>query len=128
MTKGYPVVFEVSIPFCYDHSMNNEQKIAEIARVLSDPLRLRILDLLKEGRLEECEAPPYSWIPGAICPADLQRMLGDISGSKLSYHLRELREAGLIQEYREGKRIYYAPVKEALYEFLGFVADRYLKD
>ena len=116
----------MSIPFWYDDHMNGENEIAEVARVLSDPIRLRILDLLKEGRDSGCEAPPYSSLPKAICPADLQRKLEDVSGSKLSYHLRELRQTGLIQEYREGKRIYYAPVIDKMNEFLKMVNSRYL--
>ncbi|UUZ97767.1 helix-turn-helix domain-containing protein [Paenibacillus sp. P25] len=43
----------------------------------------------------------------AVCPEDLMFRLGEISPSKLSYHLKELKEGGFIQECREGKRIFY---------------------
>ncbi len=81
--------------------------LANAAKVLSDPIRLKIMMLLKEGRREIYQAPICSNFANAICPEDLKLGLGDISSSKLSYHLKELKEEGFIQECREGKRIYY---------------------
>lgn len=84
-----------------------EFELAQAAKALSDPIRLRVLQLLKEGRQEGDVSPSCSAFPTAVCPADLQLRLGDISLSKLSYHLKELKEEGFIRECREGKRIYY---------------------
>ena len=86
---------------------NNEFTVAQAAKVLSDPIRLKILMLLKEGRQAIYQAPVCSAYAHAICPEDLKLGLGEISSSKLSYHLKELKDAGFIQECREGKRIYY---------------------
>lgn len=86
---------------------NHDLELAQAAKVLSDPIRLRILAKLKEGRQDGDEAPVCEAVPAAVCPADLQSRIGDISPSKLSYHLKELKEEGFIQEQREGKRIYY---------------------
>lgn len=86
---------------------NEENELAHAAKVLSDPIRIRILTMLKEGRRETDDAPACAAVPGAVCPADLQTRMGDITPSKLSYHLKELKEEGFIQECREGKRIYY---------------------
>ncbi|TDF93040.1 ArsR/SmtB family transcription factor [Paenibacillus piri] len=86
---------------------NVEFAVAQAAKVLSDPIRLKILMLLKEGRQEVYQAPVCSAFAHAICPEDLKLGLGDISSSKLSYHLKELKDEGFIQECREGKRIYY---------------------
>ncbi|PYI56926.1 hypothetical protein DLM86_00290 [Paenibacillus flagellatus] len=85
----------------------DEFSVAQAAKVLSDPIRLHILRLLKEGRREFYQSPVCSANAHAICPEDLKLGLGDISSSKLSYHLKELKDAGFIQECREGKRIYY---------------------
>ncbi|WP_079914772.1 helix-turn-helix transcriptional regulator [Paenibacillus sp. 32352] len=85
----------------------DELAVAQAAKVLSDPIRLKILILLKEGRQEIYQAPVCSAYAHAICPEDLKLGLGDISSSKLSYHLKELKDEGFIQECREGKRIYY---------------------
>jgi len=85
----------------------DELSVAQAAKVLSDPIRLKILTLLKEGRQDTYRSPVCSAFANAICPEDLKFGLGDVSSSKLSYHLKELKEIGFIQECREGKRIYY---------------------
>ncbi len=84
-----------------------EDEIVKLTRVLSDQVRVRILLILRAGRIETYSAPPCTDYPMAICPTDLQLELGKISSSKLSYHLKLLKEEGFIQEHREGKRIYY---------------------
>jgi len=59
---------------------------------LSDPIRLRILD-----ELVACEQ----------CVCDLQNAI-DIAPNLLSYHLRVLREAGLVTATRRGRWVDYA--------------------
>ncbi|MBB6671564.1 ArsR/SmtB family transcription factor [Cohnella nanjingensis] len=104
---------------------NDERAFAQAAKVLSDPIRLQILSLLKEGRMEEDLAPVCSVMPGAVCPEDLRQRLEDISSSKLSYHLKELKEQGFIQECREGKRIYYNLLPERFERFVQALRDYY---
>ena len=58
---------------------------------LSDPLRVRVLDLLRQQELCVCELCEY---------------LG-IAQSKLSFHLKTLREAQLVSSRHEGKWVYY---------------------
>ena len=62
-----------------------------VFKVLSDRQRREILVLLKNGRLNAGE---------------LSEKLG-ISPAALSYHLKLLKEAGLILEYRQKNYIYY---------------------
>lgn len=79
------------------------QSLARKARLfhaLSDETRLRVLDLLKEG--ERC-----------VC--DLSLTLG-AQQSRLSFHLRTLKEAGLVSDRREGRWIYYAVRSDTLDE------------
>jgi ArsR family transcriptional regulator len=59
---------------------------------LSDPLRLQVLDLLREHEL---------------CVCDLCEALS-VSQSKLSFHLKALKEAQLVQARQEGRWIYYS--------------------
>jgi ArsR family transcriptional regulator len=66
-------------------------KIEAGFHALSDPLRLRIIDLLKSQEL---------------CVCDLCATL-EVSQSKLSFHLKTLKEAQLIQARQEGRWIYY---------------------
>ncbi|WP_107667316.1 helix-turn-helix transcriptional regulator [Cyanothece sp. BG0011] len=60
-------------------------------RALSDPIRLQVLELLKRQEL---------------CVCDLCEQL-DISQSKLSFHLKNLKEAQLVRSRQEGRWIYY---------------------
>ena len=67
---------------------------------LSDSTRLSIIEMLRDG--ERC-----------VC--ELQDEL-DAAQSRLSFHLRVLREAGLVTDRREGRWSYYSIVPEALGE------------
>lgn len=69
---------------------------AQVFAALSDPIRLRILDHLSLG---------------SSCVCDLQETVG-VAANLLSYHLRVLREAGLVETSRRGRWIDYdlAPV------------------
>lgn len=67
---------------------------------LSDETRLQILDLLRRG---EC------------CVCELTDKL-DAAQSRLSFHLRTLKDAGLVTDRREGRWIHYALRHEALEE------------
>ena len=67
---------------------------------LSDVTRLSIIEMLRDG--ERC-----------VC--ELQDEL-DAAQSRLSFHLRVLREAGLVTDRREGRWSYYSIVPDALAE------------
>ena len=67
---------------------------------LSDPIRLSILEMLRGG--ERC-----------VC--DLQDDL-DAAQSKLSFHLKVLKDAGLVEDRREGRWSYYTIVPDGLAE------------
>ncbi|HEY9747228.1 MAG TPA: metalloregulator ArsR/SmtB family transcription factor [Allocoleopsis sp.] len=59
---------------------------------LSDPIRLQVLELLRSQEL---------------CVCDLCEAL-EISQSKLSFHLKALKEAQLVRTKQEGRWIYYS--------------------
>lgn len=67
---------------------------------LSDPTRFEIMERLKEG--EQC-----------VC--DLTDAL-KTGQSRLSFHLKVLKDAGLIMDRPEGRWIYYSLHEEALEE------------
>lgn len=69
-------------------------------QALSDPTRLAILQRLRRG--ERC-----------VC--DLTDAL-DAAQSRLSFHLRVLRDAGLVTDRREGRWVHYSINTEALDE------------
>ncbi|MBH8563682.1 winged helix-turn-helix transcriptional regulator [Nostoc sp. CENA67] len=66
--------------------------IAAGFHALSEPLRLQVLELLREQEL---------------CVCDLCETLG-VNQSKLSFHLKTLKEAGLVRSRQEGRWIYYS--------------------
>lgn len=65
---------------------------------LSDPTRIEVVDLLRGG--ERC-----------VC--ELMDAL-DAAQSRLSFHLKVLREAGLVTDRREGRWVYYTLNTETL--------------
>ncbi len=71
---------------------------------LSDETRLEIVRLLSHG--ERC-----------VC--ELQAVLG-AAQSRLSFHLRTLKDAGLVTDRREGRWVYYAVNREALDQITAF--------
>ena len=58
---------------------------------LSDPLRIQVIELLRSQEL---------------CVCDLCEHLG-ANQSKLSFHLKALKEAGLVRSRQEGRWVYY---------------------
>ena len=75
-------------------------RAARLFHALSDETRLGILAMLGDG--ERC-----------VC--DLQADL-DAAQSRLSFHLKVLKEAGLVTDRKEGRWSYYALVPDALGE------------
>jgi ArsR family transcriptional regulator, arsenate/arsenite/antimonite-responsive transcriptional repressor len=69
-----------------------EKQVSTGFHALSDPLRLQILELLQQQEL---------------CVCDLCDRLS-VPQSKLSFHLKTLKEAGLVRSRQEGRWIYYS--------------------
>jgi ArsR family transcriptional regulator, arsenate/arsenite/antimonite-responsive transcriptional repressor len=59
---------------------------------LSDPIRISVIELLRQRELCVCD----------LCDAL------EISQSKLSFHLKTLKEASLVNARQEGRWIYYS--------------------
>ncbi len=73
---------------------------AELFHALSDKARLQIVDILLDG--EHC-----------VC--DLMSHI-DTGQSRLSYHLKVLKDAGLVSDRREGRWSYYTLQRDAFVE------------
>ena len=89
----------------------NPDGAADMARafkVLGDPVRLRVLSLIASRK------------GGEVCVCEITDAF-DLTGPTISYHLRLLREAGLVDCQRRGTWVYYwiVPVRlAALSQFL----------
>ena len=81
-------------------SLSDLDRAVALFHALSDTTRLGILEMLRGG--ERC-----------VC--ELQDEL-DAAQSRLSFHLRVLKEAGLVTDRRDGRWSYYSIVPEALAE------------
>jgi len=82
------------------------ERVAELFHALADPTRLGIIEQLRGG--EQC-----------VC--DLTDML-DTGQSRLSFHLKTLKDAGLLRDRRQGRWIYYALDPDAIAEIESAVA------
>ena len=71
---------------------------------LSDETRLQIVEMLSHG--ERC-----------VCA--LQNVL-DAAQSRLSFHLKVLKDAGLVTDRKEGRWMYYAVNRDALDKIAAF--------
>jgi ArsR family transcriptional regulator len=74
--------------------------IAERFRVLSEPIRLKILQALREGELTV---------------TDLTHEIG-ISQPNASKHLRILQDAGILRRDQRGNSVYYSIADESIFE------------
>jgi len=67
------------------------EKLAKIHFALSDPIRVKIIFFLKKQK-------------SCVC---LLREITNIAYSKLSYHLKILKNAGLIESHKDGNYVIY---------------------
>jgi len=74
----------------FDHGLDDGQA-RQLLKALGDPLRLQVIQALAQG--ERC-----------VC--DLTTDL-DLSQSRLSFHLKVLKDAGLLSDCQRGRWIYY---------------------
>jgi ArsR family transcriptional regulator len=82
------------------------ERVARWFHALSDETRLRIIDRLSEG--EQC-----------VC--DLTDLL-ETGQSRLSFHLKTLKDAGILKDRREGRWVYYSLNPKVVEELEQFVS------
>lgn len=74
-----------------------------VAKAVADPSRVRILKLLEGGEL---------------CVCQIATVL-DLAAATISKHLAQLRAAGLLQQRRDGKWVYYRLAEKELNPYAG---------
>jgi ArsR family transcriptional regulator, arsenate/arsenite/antimonite-responsive transcriptional repressor len=119
-----------------DRSMMSEavlekqvESIVALGRALSDPIRVRMLGMMAEAAASGrgcCDLPdlgvPAEEGDAGICVCEFEDRFG-MGQSKVSYHMRKLKDAGLVREERRGKWSFYSLDREAAGERLGEAAD-----
>jgi ArsR family transcriptional regulator len=82
-------------------------RLVAIAKALADPVRLRLVDVLRDH-------------PGKVCPCELVPLFG-ISQPTISHHLKVLKDAGILQSEKHGLFVYYYVAPGALDELANWM-------
>ena len=98
-------------------------RLVALGRALSDPIRVRMLGMMAEGR--SCCGPlPDRGVPAGadegdlgICVCEFEEHFG-MGQSKVSYHVKKLKEAGLVREQKRGRWSFYSLSGAAARELL----------
>lgn len=80
---------------CCDNSSSvstSIRKLAPLLKLVSEESRLRLLCVLDKGSHCVCELMEHV----------------NMSQSLVSHHLRDLKDAGIVQDEKKGKKVYYA--------------------
>jgi DNA-binding transcriptional ArsR family regulator len=106
MPKALPVL-DITAPVCCAPiaagvvSTADALEIALRLKALADPVRVQLMSLLLAGRAD------------GVCTCDLAPAVG-LSDATVSHHLKQLRDAGLIDGSKKGTNTYYRPVLDNL--------------
>jgi ArsR family transcriptional regulator, arsenate/arsenite/antimonite-responsive transcriptional repressor len=111
-----------------ESSEEGVDRLVALGRALSDPIRVRMLGMMAEGR--SCCDFSGSGVPAGegeegICVCEFEEHFG-MGQSKVSYHIRKLKDAGLVREERRGKWSFYSLDRGTAGELLAEAADRLL--
>jgi ArsR family transcriptional regulator len=102
-----PTAAECCAPSAGDDPSLPAEGLASVAKALSEPLRVRIVDVLRRS-----DEP--------VCQCELIALY-DISQSLLSHHMKKLVDAGLVSVERRHKWAYYSISPPALKELTAWL-------
>ena len=134
MRHEFEVIQQGTNPVPRAEEISLEDQIARLVafgQALSDPIRVRMIGLLaaaeREGRgccgLPNLGAPVDSEEENVgVCVCEFEDYFG-MGQSKVSYHLRNLKDAGLVREEKRGKWSFYSIDRGAVSELLGETAE-----
>jgi ArsR family transcriptional regulator len=96
-------------------------RIVALGRALSDPIRVKMLGMMAEGR-SCCDLPDLG-VPAedqdkGICVCEFEDYFS-MGQSKVSYHVGKLKEAGLVREEKRGRWSFYSLDRDIVRELLG---------
>ena len=110
-------------------SRERVEPIVALGRALSDPIRVRMLGMMADAAASGrgcCDLPDLG-VPAAegdvgICICEFEDRF-EMGQSKVSYHMRKLKEAGLVREERRGKWSFHSLDGEVARELLGDITE-----
>ena len=95
--------------------MDKITEFAEMFKALSDPTRLRLINLLSSQPSGDCPGEICNG-SGFLCVNALAHRLG-VTQSAVSQHLRVLRQVGLVRGERHGTFMHYSLDKNGLAKY-----------
>ncbi len=83
---------------CSSKSIESKQitSLSSLLHIVSEESRLKLLCILQKGSHCVCEMMEHV----------------DLSQSLISHHLKDLKEAGIVQDEKKGLRVYYTLTKK----------------
>ena len=84
------------------------ERVATVAKALSEPLRVQVLDVLRRST-------------DAVCQCELIALF-DVKQSLFSHHMRKLVDAGLVDVERRHRWAYYSVRLDALEELTAWLS------
>jgi ArsR family transcriptional regulator, arsenate/arsenite/antimonite-responsive transcriptional repressor len=84
------------------------ERMAAVAKALSDPTRIQLVDVLRKNA-------------GKVCVCELVPLF-DLSQPTVSHHLKVLRDAGLVGSERRGLWAYYYVNPDAMEELSAWLS------
>ena len=103
-----PVAAECCSPAVGFDPMLDADRVTTIAKAISEPVRVRILDVLRRN-------------PEPVCQCELVALF-DIKQSLLSHHMRKLVDAGVVNVERRHKWAYYSVADDAFQELIPWLS------
>jgi ArsR family transcriptional regulator len=103
-----PAAADCCAPFAGVDPALDAERVAMVAKALSEPLRVRVLDVLRRS-----DAP--------VCQCEFIALF-DIGQSLLSHHIRKLVDAGLVRVERRHKWAYYSLEPDAFEELTAWLS------
>ena len=91
-----------------DVERREAERMAAVAKALADPVRLQLVDVLRNHA-------------GEVCVCELVPLF-DLSQPTVSHHLKVLRDAGLVGSHRRGLWVYYYVEATALTDLADWLA------
>ncbi len=96
-------------PVAYpDIARREAERMASVAKALGDPIRLQLVDVLRQHA-------------GEVCVCELVPLF-ELSQPTVSHHLKVLREAGIVGSERRGLWAYYYVNPEAVEELSAWLS------
>ena len=103
-----PSASECCAPDAGDDATLPAERIAAMAKALSEPLRVRIVDVLRRSQEPVCQCELIA--------------LYDIRQSLLSHHMKKLVDAGVVSVERRHKWAYYSVSPDATKELAAWLS------